>query len=109
MVTKTERQSWDDVLGRLTVAGLDKREVRSMVEVVSTAFGREAVPWLKVFPKGIPVIDGIAVHAILEKDNLGRLIDLLQSPKIDAVRVFPRGIIDPQVFIAEIDIRAGGG
>jgi hypothetical protein len=61
---------------------------------------------VKVFPKGIPVPDGVGVQAILTMGATERFLELLRDvPEIDEIRLFPKGIPLPDILQVEIGIR----
>jgi hypothetical protein len=100
----TDSQMWDEVIGRLSGPSLQKDKVAELVGLVSKALGTDTRR-LKVFPKGIPWPDGIVVHTVVDPRSLSSLVSLLQgSARIDSLRIFPRGIINPEVFLAEIEM-----
>ena len=95
-------QSWDDAIRRLSGPSLDAAKVAELVGIVSKNLEGAQ---LRPFPKGIPWPDGILVHAVLDSRSLTGLFELLRtSEHIDAVRVFPRGILNPELFVAEIEM-----
>ena len=95
---------WDEVIGRLSGPSLDKAKVTELVGLVAESLGADARR-LKVFPKGIPWPDGIVIHTVADPKTLGSLVSLLQvSAHVDAFRVFPRGIINPEIFLTEIEL-----
>jgi len=95
--------TWDEVIGRLSGPSLEKAKVAELVGLVAEALGSES--HVKVFPKGIPWPDGIVVHTVVNPGSLSGVVSLLQrSARIDSLRIFPRGIINPDVFLAEIEM-----
>ena len=95
-------QSWDDAIRRLSGPSLDGEKVAELVGIVSKSLGGSH---LRPFPKGIPWPDGILVNAVLDPSGLSNLFELLSaSEHIDAVRVFPRGIVNPELFVVEIEM-----
>jgi hypothetical protein len=61
---------------------------------------------VKVFPKGIPVPDGVGVHTFVTPETVGRFFELLREiPQIDEIRLFPKGIPFPDILQVEVGIR----
>jgi hypothetical protein len=93
---------WDEVIDRLSGPTLNREKVSELVGIVSKSLGDAE---LRPFPKGIPWPDGILIHTVVQPDNLASIFDLLRSSgRIDSVTIFPRGIINPEVFVAEIEM-----
>lgn len=93
---------WDQAIKRLSEKNLGQKDVAELVGIVSKSLGDKR---FRVFPKGIPWYDGIVVHAVIDPASLGSIFELLRaSARIDTVRVFPRGIVNPEVFITEIEL-----
>jgi hypothetical protein len=100
----TDSQTWDEVIQRLSGPSLDKAKVSELVGLLGEALGSDTTR-LRVFPKGIPWPDGIIVHTVVNPRTLNGILKLLlTSPRIDTIRVFPRGIINPEIFLAEIEM-----
>lgn len=94
-----------ELLAALKYSGLDKSNLSELVRIVN-GFNEQGIKPNKVFPYGIPYPDGVRMHASLDRDQLGTLVDLLKKRlRIDRVRVFPKGIPFPDIFHVEIDIR----
>jgi hypothetical protein len=93
---------WDEAIRKLSGPSLDREKVSELVGIVSKSLGNAE---LRPFPKGIPWPDGILVHAVLDAGTLTSLFELLRaSEHIDAVRIFPRGIVNPELFVTEIEM-----
>jgi hypothetical protein len=95
---------YEDVIKALVRSGMNERDVNELVDIVAKfgSIGRRP----KVFPKGQFAPDGIYLHTVLERDGLQELTKILgTSIRIDSVEVFPRGIINPDIFSARIGVR----
>jgi hypothetical protein len=89
------------VLGR---SGLEEDHVRELVDVVAQFEG--AGQRIKAFPKGQFAPDAVEIQAVFDRDGLQSLLKVLgESPRIDSVEIFPRGIINPEIFSARIGLR----
>lgn len=98
----TERAS-DHLVAALSRHGLDEGHVRELVDVVGQMGELKRA---KGFPLGTIDPDGIMIKTIIDREQLKGLFELLAtSPRLDAVRLFPRGIIDPEVFQVELELR----
>jgi hypothetical protein len=105
MAQPGSKLSSETLMNALRFGGLDRENLADIVRSVSVLedFGMRAV---KVFPLGIPATDGAQVHTILDAERLGNLIKALRElPRISGVRVFPKGIPVPDLFLTEIDFR----
>ena len=94
---------FDGVIAALTRGGMDKSQVTDLVEIVARLRGSRRV---RAFPRGQFGPDSIELQTVFEPDELGSLLDLLrESPRVDSVEIFPRGIINPDVFSVRIGLR----
>jgi hypothetical protein len=61
-----------------------------------------------VFPKGIPVPDGLRVTGVIDAGEVNRFLGeiLLKTPHLAGVVAFPYGIPWPEIFRVNIDIGA---
>ena len=99
-----DRESWKALHTYLAKHRADEEEIGQLIE----ALGRfqEAKLPIKVFPKGIPFPDGVIVHTVVDRDRVQDLMKLVfDQPRLDVIRLFPRGIVLPDVFAAEIELR----
>ncbi|MEA2149563.1 MAG: hypothetical protein QOD69_1393 [Solirubrobacteraceae bacterium] len=95
---------FDGMVTALSRSGLAEDHIAEMVDVVSEL--GDASRRLRAFPKGQFGPDGIEVHTVFELSGLESLMRLLsQNARIDSVEIFPRGIINPEVFSARIGLR----
>ena len=65
---------------------------------------------IKVFPKGIPVPDGLEVAGILDVSEASKFLaeTLVKTPRFTGIVVFPYGIPWPEIFKVNIDLGASG-
>jgi len=95
---------FDGMVTALGRSGLAEEHINEMIDVVSQL--GEDTRRFKAFPKGQFGPDGIEVHTVFERSGLESLLRLLtESGRIDSVEIFPRGILDPEVFSARIGLR----
>ena len=98
------RGDWDNVISTLVRSGMDADHVNELVDVMSQFEGVARRP--KVFPKGQFGPDGVFLHTVFEPDGLQELVKILSvNPRIDSIEIFPRGIVNPEVFSARIGLR----
>ena len=103
MANGSEQPQLTGLIDALTRGGLGERQVSELVDVIAQLRGGRRV---RAFPKGQFGPDSVEIQTVFEPDELGSLLDVLrQSPRIDSVEIFPRGIIDPEVFSVRIGLR----
>ena len=98
--------SIEEVLMReLRFGGLNKENLKELVAIVA-AIQKGGLQRLKVFPRGVPVPEGVRVSGMLDAGDMGRFFDevLLKTPRLGGVSVFPYGIPLPESFRVNIDI-----
>lgn len=95
---------YDNVIQTLIRSGMDADHVNELVDVISHFDG--VARRVKAFPKGQFGPDGIFIHTVFDTDGLQTLMKTMaESPRIDSVEIFPRGIVNPEVFSARIGLR----
>jgi len=88
----------------LKFGGLDKANLAELVRAVVDLNAKGITPG-KVFPRGTPVPDGVTVKTTLNAAGLTALLNELQvNTRMTGVVIFPYGIINPEVFQAEIGL-----
>src|SRR5262249_1494558 len=95
------------LLRELRFGGIDKDNLKELVGIVA-GFHRAGLRKFKVFPKGIPVVDGLRVSGVLDASDATRILSeiLSKTPRLTAVVAFPYGIPWPEIFRVRIDIGA---
>lgn len=95
----------EELLGALKYSGIDKSNLSEIIGIINK-FSLKGIRPHKVFPLGIVWPDGVAMHASLEVAQLHTLLDeLLKLPRIEGVKIFPKGIPFPDIFEVEVGIR----
>jgi hypothetical protein len=103
MANGTEQPELTGLINALTRGGLGETQVNELVDVIAQLRGGRRV---RAFPKGQFGPDSVEIQTVFEPDELGSLLDVLrESPRIDSVEIFPRGIINPEVFSVRIGLR----
>ena len=103
MANGTEQPELTGLINALTHGGLGETQVNELVDVIAQLRGGRRV---RAFPKGQFGPDSVEIQTVFEPDELGSLLDVLrESPRIDSVEIFPRGIINPEVFSVRIGLR----
>jgi hypothetical protein len=103
MANGTEQPELTGLINALTRGGLGETQVNELVDVIAQLRGGRRV---RAFPKGQFGPDSVEIRTVFEPDELGSLLDVLrESPRIDSVEIFPRGIINPEVFSVRIGLR----
>jgi hypothetical protein len=87
----------------LTRAGLDAKLAGELVDVVNE-FGSVAQR-PKLFPWGQFNPDGLEIRTVFGSDSLESLRTVLTHPRVVSIEFFPWGIINPDLFGANIRIR----
>jgi hypothetical protein len=93
------------LLRELRFGGIDKDNLKELVGIVA-GIQKGGLKKFKVFPRGIPVPDGIRVAGTIDAGAVnGFLGELLgRTPRLSGVAVFPYGIPWPEIFRVNIDI-----
>ena len=102
------QESTEEVLMReLRFGGIDKENLKELVGIVA-GIQKGGLKRLKVFPKGIPVPDGLRVAGVIDAGEANRFLSevLLKTPRLGGVVAFPYGIPWPEIFSLKIDIGA---
>jgi hypothetical protein len=103
MTIASEQPELTGLIDALTRGGLDGAQVGELVDVIAKFRGGRRV---RAFPKGQFGPDSVEIQTVFEPEELGSLLDVLrESPRIDSVEIFPRGIINPEVFSVRIGLR----
>lgn len=91
----------------LRSGNLDKEYLNELVRAAVT-FHKEGLRPIKVFPLGIPVVDGVEIHSVVTAKALAGLLQkiLIDSSRTTGVSVFPYGIPNPEIF--RVNVRLGG-
>jgi hypothetical protein len=87
----------------LRSAKMDDDRIGRLVDLVA-GFRQRRLP-VRVLTKGIPWPDLVEVQTVVGKDEVGAVTDLLGSPQLDELEVFPLGIVDPEIFFARFTFR----
>lgn len=89
-----------------TLKALPKADARAYAKQVADLH-KSGLTRIRVFPKGIPVVDGVDVTAVLDRKDLDKLLPRLisQLPASGAVQVFPYGIPAPELFGVKIELK----
>jgi hypothetical protein len=106
--TDKAQESIEQVLMReLRFGGIDKENLKELVGIVA-GLQKSGLKRIKVFPKGIPVVDGLRVSGILESGELSRFFGdaLVKTPRLGGIVVFPYGIPWPEIFRVNVDLGA---
>jgi hypothetical protein len=59
---------------------------------------------IRIFPIGIPWPDGIMIEAILERNQLSQINEIMGLEGIRSMEIFPKGIPKPDLFFAKIGV-----
>jgi hypothetical protein len=95
------------LMRELRFGGIDKNNLKELVEIVA-GLQKGGLKRFKVFPKGIPVPDGLRVTGVIDASETNRFLGeiLLKTPRLGGIAVFPYGIPWPEIFKVNIDIGA---
>jgi hypothetical protein len=104
---QTQESLEQGLMRELRFGGIDKENLKELVGIVATLH-KGGLKKVKVFPKGIPVVDGLRVSGILEAGEVGRFVSeiLVKTPRLGPVYGFPYGIPWPELFRVNIDLGA---
>jgi hypothetical protein len=93
------------LLRELRYGGIDKDNLKELVGIVA-GFHKAGLKKFKVFPKGIPVPDGLRISGVVEAGDVNRILGeiLARTPRLSAIYAFPYGIPWPEIFRVNIDL-----
>jgi hypothetical protein len=96
------------LMRELRFGGLEKDNLKELVDIVA-GINKGGLKKIKVFPRGIPVVDGVQVTGIVDSTELNKLLGeiLLKTPRLGGVVVFPYGIPFPEIFRVNINVGPG--
>jgi hypothetical protein len=103
--TEKARGSLEEALMQeLRFGGIDRGQLKELV-AIAARIRMNGVRGIRVFPKGIPVIDGLRVSGIVDASDASKILgEILHGGWIHAVEVFPYGIPRPEVFGLNVDL-----
>jgi hypothetical protein len=104
---KPQESNEEALMRELRFGGIDKENLKELVGIVA-GIQKGGLKRFKVFPKGIPVPDGLRVTGIIDAGEASRFLGeiLLKTPRLGGVVAFPYGIPWPEIFRVNIDIGA---
>lgn len=93
----------------LRFGGIDKENLKELVGIVA-GIRKAGLKGVKVFPKGIPVPEGLRVSGTLATSEATSFLAevLMKTPRFGGIVVFPYGIPWPEIFRIHIDLGALG-
>jgi len=101
MATKIET----DLLTALKHGSFKKEHLNELV-TSAAAFHDKGAKVVGAFPIGIPNPDSLQIETISDAAGLGHIVDILtKNPRIVGVEVFPKGILNPEIFLTTIKLR----
>jgi hypothetical protein len=99
--------SFEQTLMRELQAGnIDKTRLQEMVGAVA-AIQRAGLKGIKVFPRGIPVPDGVRIAGTIGVGDAEKLLGLVaRTPNFSTLVYFPYGIPWPEIYRINLDLGA---
>jgi len=96
-----------ELLRVLRTGNFEKEYLNELVRA-AVEFHREGLRPVKVFPLGIPVVDGVEIRGVVAAKSLVSLLGkvLIETSRTAGVSVFPYGIPNPEIF--RVNVRLGG-
>jgi hypothetical protein len=93
------------LMRELRFGSIDKENLKELVGIVAGVH-KVGLKKMKVFPKGIPVPDGLRISGVLESGDVNRFLAeiLLKTPRLGGISAFPYGIPWPDLFRVNIDL-----
>jgi hypothetical protein len=93
------------LLHLLRFSGLQQDNLRELVNIV-VQLQSKGLDQFRVFPKGLPVVDGLTVQGTVEASNIAGVLSsiLTQTPRLGGVSIFPYGIINPEAFQVNVTL-----
>jgi hypothetical protein len=104
---KTEESFEQSLLQELRHGNIAKEQLNDLVGIAA-GIHKGGLRRIKVFPVGIPVVDGVRVTGVLEAGEMNKFFEniLTKTPRLGRVTVFPHGIPWPDVFTVQVDVGA---
>jgi hypothetical protein len=107
MVKKEKRDSSEkfekQLMEQLTNAKLTKEQLRQFSNTIVELRKHSIIPE-RIWRYGQPAIDGLVLEGRLALDDVKNLADIVKTPNLRGVEVFPLGIINPDVFELRLKI-----
>jgi hypothetical protein len=88
---------------QLTNAKLTKEQLRQFSNTIVELRKHSIIPE-RIWRYGQPAIDGLVLEGRLALDDVKNLADIVKTPNLRGVEVFPLGIINPDVFELRLKI-----
>jgi hypothetical protein len=96
-----------EVANQLRFGGIPKDKLDELVAVVAQIY-QQGMTQVKIFPKGRPAVDSVAVSGLVSAANLSSVLTniLTKVPRYTGVVIFPYGIVNPETF--QVNVQFGG-
>jgi hypothetical protein len=92
-------------LKALQGSGLPPAQLRQLVKASYSLHAKVGGP-VRIFPIGIPVVDGVGLEFVMPHQGLVRLVNQIKlEARVRNLEVFPLGIPWPEQFMARAHIR----
>lgn len=91
------------LMEQLTHAKLSKEQLREFSDTIVELRKHSVIPE-RIWRYGQPAIDGVILEGRLAADNVKNLAEIVKTPLLRGVEVFPLGIINPDVFELRVKI-----
>jgi hypothetical protein len=102
--TKTTESFEKELLHALRFSGMDKENLNELVRIV-VELNRKGFGRVRVFPKGIPVVDSLEVQTLVDSSQIDLLTKIFtETPRLRGVSVFPYGIPNPEIFQVNVEL-----
>lgn len=92
-----------ELMEQLTNAKLTKDQLRQFSDSI-VELKKHSIILERIWRYGQPAIDGIVAEGRLSADKVSGLADIVKIPHLKGIEVFPRGIINPDVFELRLKI-----
>ncbi|HTQ62818.1 MAG TPA: hypothetical protein VMI32_21515 [Candidatus Solibacter sp.] len=106
MATTVREYSLDYyLLDRLKYSGIERDNLEDLVNIVASLKNKYGIAPYAVIAQGQPVANGLIASYLIETLTLNKVLNvLLDTPRLQAVSILPRGIPKSNQFEVEITI-----
>ena len=96
-----------ELLKLLEASNLDKNYLKKYSELLTKLrLNNLSVEKFKPFPPGMPNPDDLRINGRLEKSKFGSIAKIVEMKGLERVKLFPKGIINPEFIDLQMQFDA---
>ena len=100
----TEQTVSEGMLKLLKNSGIKESQLKELV-ATAEGLGKKGFSIHDTFPLGIVIPDSIGITTTLSPDKMDLIKDILNDLRVSDVKIFPLGIIRPELLKVDIRLR----